>query len=525
MDLWEDIYKRIDVLQRPSLVLAIGTLLAIICVRAICSRRRSTFPALGKVTDNDYRGAMLEGIEKYPNSPFTINGDPPIVILPKSSIEQIKTIKEQELSFNKPLDEEFQSSFTNIDKGRDLMILVVKNDLTRHVASTLKFLQEEIVYALDKELGPCEDWTPFTLYPTVAKIVSLLSARIFVGRPLSRNEEWVAVSINYTFQLILVRNALKKWPLWSRKFVGPFLKEVRQLAKLRERGTELIQPLIDMQLSKAGNEKLFSQDGEELGNVISWLLARSQKNEVKDARIIAIQQLNITFAAIHTTTFTVTQAILDLAAYPEYAQILLDEIDVVSNEDGYDTTENGTAILPKSSIPRLAKLDSFIKESQRINPLGILSHSREVLSEITLNTGHKIPAGTRVAIPSYAIHNGSSALHSPGVTRPLSEFDGLRFYKLRQFAGNESRHQFVSTSDDSLAFGHGIHACPGRFFASNEIKVVLIELLQNWDLRFPDDLKREGGIWRRPKSMFYKFECLPSRDAKVEFRRKEKAAS
>jgi cytochrome P450 len=73
-------------------------------------------------------------------------------------------------------------------------------------------------------------------------------------------------------------------------------------------------------------------------------------------------------AAIHTTTMANTAAIYDLAAHPEYIQPLRDEIEQVVNEDGYDVGEEGFKKLKKSSMPKLWKLDSFLKESQRFTP-------------------------------------------------------------------------------------------------------------------------------------------------------------
>jgi cytochrome P450 len=60
---------------------------------------------------------------------------------------------------------------------------------------------------------------------------------------------------------------------------------------------------------------------------------------------------------------TLTNVLYDLAAHPEYADILRDEIQSISSE------EPGRK-LRKKTIPKLRKLDSFIKESQRVNPLG-----------------------------------------------------------------------------------------------------------------------------------------------------------
>jgi len=76
-------------------------------------------------------------------------------------------------------------------------------------------------------------------------------------------------------------------------------------------------------------------------------------------------------AAIHTTSGATTSIIFDLAAHPEYIQPLRDEIKQVIDEDGYEIEGDGFKKLKKSSIPKLWKLDSFMKESQRLTPPGL----------------------------------------------------------------------------------------------------------------------------------------------------------
>lgn len=46
--------------------------------------------------------------------------------------------------------------------------------------------------------------------------------------------------------------------------------------------------------------------------------------------------------------------------------------------------------------------------------------------------------------------------------------------------------QFVSVGTSSLTFGYGRHACPGRFFAANEIKMVIATALQHYDMKLVD---------------------------------------
>jgi cytochrome P450 len=73
-------------------------------------------------------------------------------------------------------------------------------------------------------------------------------------------------------------------------------------------------------------------------------------------------------AAIHTTSMATTAAIFDLCAHPEYIQPLRDEIQQVIDEDGQDVDDNGFLKLKKSSMPKLWRMDSFLKESQRLTP-------------------------------------------------------------------------------------------------------------------------------------------------------------
>lgn len=65
----------------------------------------------------------------------------------------------------------------------------------------------------------------------------------------------------------------------------------------------------------------------------------------------------------------VSQALHDLLGRPEYIEPLREEIAEVIKEDGVEKDENGQVFLSKSSMGKLKKLDSFIKESQRTSPL------------------------------------------------------------------------------------------------------------------------------------------------------------
>ena len=79
---------------------------------------------------------------------------------------------------------------------------------------------------------------------------------------------------------------------------------------------------------------------------------------------------------------------------------------------------------------------------------------RLAMKDVVLTDGTRIPRGTLVAAPAYAMHH-DSALFADAAT-----FDAFRFARMRSAASADegARHQFTSTSPEYLAFGHGPHA-------------------------------------------------------------------
>lgn len=102
---------------------------------------------------------------------------------------------------------------------------------------------------------------------------------------------------------------------------------------------------------------------------------------------------------------------------------------------------------------------------------------RIAVDHVKLSDGTVIPKNSQVCVTSRRMWDGE--LHE----NP-EKFDPYRFYNMRQEAGTKA--QLVVTTPDHLAFGHGKHACPGRFFAANEIKIVLIYLLLRYDWKIAE---------------------------------------
>lgn len=106
-----------------------------------------------------------------------------------------------------------------------------------------------------------------------------------------------------------------------------------------------------------------------------------------------------------------TQALFDLAAHLEYVEPLREEVEQVIQAEGWT----------KLSMAKMRKVDSFIKESQRMTvgaseltfhttclasdtDRPIVQLNRKLLKDFTFSNGITLPAGTHVAVATNATH-------------------------------------------------------------------------------------------------------------------------
>lgn len=126
-------------------------------------------------------------------------------------------------------------------------------------------------------------------------------------------------------------------------------------------------------------------------------------------------------------------------------QPLREEVEGFVKEYGWTTEAFG----------KMWKLDSFMREPHRLNGTSV-SLMRKVLQNITLSDGTYLPHGTLVVAASFSTHTDEKYYENPGV------FEPFRFYIMRT-QSDALRKQYVNTSKDFIALGHGKHACPDVF--------------------------------------------------------------
>lgn len=438
-----------------------------------------------------------------------------VIISDPKHIDEMKLAKDEELSSDDAFEEFIQKRYTLSSSFRTEQIIhAVRNTLTRNIAAKFGEIRDEIVVAF----GDClpadieHDWVPVVPLVAMREIIGRVSNRLFVGLPLCRNAEWLELTIDFAVHAFGNAEKIKKWPALCKSVVGwwysPYPKAYRTARRL---------------IGKEVEERLraFNEGEKDLPNdLITWIIEGMPEKD-RNVETVTMGIIVVNLGAIHTSSNTLAYVLLRLAAHPEYVEPMRQDVIRVVAEHGWS----------KNAMTQMRKVDSFVHESQRLDRLSSFSSRRVVRapSGFMFTDGTFLPRGTTLYIASNAVH-WDEKYYGEGVR----EFDGFRFSRMRdeldckEGAGSASKegaglaakegagpaskegfgmHQMTHTTATNLTFGNGRHACPGRFFAANEIKAMLAHVLLEYDVKPKDDSVGNGG-----GGMEWDFNFVPSRE-------------
>ena len=284
--------------------------------------------------------------------------------------------------------------------------------------------------------------------------------------------EHLAKSFSVFVSLVLLR----LFPPWTHKILSWLLPTTWRGHRYIRSAKKLLVPEI-----RRRKTTVAENGPTEDYNLLSWMIEIADEKEA-DPESLAHLEVVMSLASIHTSQMNAVHCLYDLVTKPTDMEDIREEIRQVAKEDG------GWQRWQKTSFTKLQKLDSFMRESQRFNPPSLLSMHRVMLQSHQLSDGTILPKGAHVSMAVNAIQN------DPEVTPEPDMFDGLRYYKMRQQEGEGHLHQFSTTQEKVLNFGHGANSCPGRFFASLEIKIILVRLIIDYDWKLPEGQGRPANL-------------------------------
>jgi hypothetical protein len=315
-------------------------------------------------------------IFQFKHSMFRVQtNDMERLIISTSFIPELSRLPEETLSVAAGISVRHLGKYTALDfvDHNTIQVDACRIHLTNDIDHLTRALSDELRYGMNIDL-PSEgkDWVSVNAFSVLLRLVARSSARVFVGKPLCRDEVWLETSIGFAGEVFLTATDIRPYANFVRPFVAPFLKSRKRLLKRLDVAAEKI-------VSVMRSYREGEMDRKEMPAAL-WMMdvAGKGSKEQTDPNDLALKQLFLSLAALHTTTTHLLQAVYDLCANPEYVEELKKEIKEVLGDDVWGSWNNARSL-------KLQKMDSFLKESQRVNHPGMCKFSFEDYLTISSN--------------------------------------------------------------------------------------------------------------------------------------------
>nr|ATF27934.1 steroid 11 beta hydroxylase [Absidia caerulea] len=361
---------------------------------------------------------------------------------------------------------------------RDLPVHKFAGSIKKNLSPKLPFYTSRVIEHLKIGLKefcgvvPDEGKEFDHVYPLVQHMVAKASASVFVGPELAKNEQLIDSFKNMVLEVgseLAPKPYLEFFPNLMRLRMWFIGKTSQKVKRHRDQLRAALAPQVEYRLkamkendSNWDRPNDFLQDILESGDIPAHV-------DVTDHCCDWMTQ--IIFAALHTTSENGTLSFYRLLDNPKVLEDLLEEQNQVLEDAGYDSSV-GPEVFTREILNKFVKMDSVIRETSRLrNDYIGLPHKNISSKTITLSGGAMIRPGERAYVNAYSNHRDGTIQK---VTDNLKSFEPYRFV-------NQDRNS-TKIGEDFIFFGMGKHACPGRWFAIQEIKTIIAMMIRSYQL-------------------------------------------
>ncbi|KZT24788.1 cytochrome P450 [Neolentinus lepideus HHB14362 ss-1] len=417
-----------------------------------------------------------------------------VVVVGRKLSEELRSAPEDVFSLDQAMVDMLHLDFVFGKKVylNPIQTHLMKTKMTKAIAAFTPELYNETVqgFEIHMPLDDSKEWKAVPCLPTCSQLSTIINNRIVVGNPLCRDPEYIKLNLSFIVDMFKCRMLFSLFPRFLEPLVGQFATNIPSQIQL---GMRLLKPVLDER-----TQILEDADGDWSAlpdDMLSWLMESVPKDETLDTMTRRLLGVNV--AAIHTIAHTFSHGIFYLASNKELIAPIRKEVEDAIAEDGWTKTAMG----------KLYLLDSFLKEVLRFNGAQAWSLNRIALKDWTFSDGTFIPKGTSIAACATPVHMDETVYPDP------QKFDAYRFYRMMEHHDSEvGQHLLVKTSLEYLPFGHG--TCPGRFFAANQMKLMIGYLLLNYDI----ELETPGVM---PKRVWFEAAVRPNPNANILYRKRQ----
>ncbi|KAJ7060186.1 cytochrome P450 [Mycena amicta] len=358
----------------------------------------------------------------------------------------------------------------------DMVELIIKRELTKTVGTLNEDIIDEILSSMDSLYGTDGEWRECYIFDSLTRTVGRVVNRVFVGKELCQNMEYVMAGTRFAKAVNLSSYVLHLFP----EFCKPAVAALATLPNKYQAYTCMkhLQPLIAQRITDMrAKDADPTYPWEEPNEYVSWLVRESFKRTSElDTSVynLSYRIVMLNFAAIITTTISCVNTVLDVWS-AHNAEEIVEEI----REEILRVLSETNGVWTKAAVAKMYRLDSAIRESSRINGVGGTSLARQVRvpEGIKLPNGLVAPQHTTIGVSMDGIHMDPDNYPDP------MKFDPFRFSRERENGGKPKENVDLSTTSSKyVLFSHGVHACPARFFATNDLKLILGHLILNYEI-------------------------------------------
>ncbi|KAI9797225.1 MAG: hypothetical protein M1835_001581 [Candelina submexicana] len=474
----------------------------------------------------DVNATLEEGYRKYSKQAksFILPLWPmePSVIVPQTSIKWLIRQRDEVVSFKAAILDRTQSHWTFMSDhimAHDTHREVIVRYLNQKLASLIPATSHELAACFEEFWGvDTQKWNDILVFDDMMKMVARASNRVF-NKEVCRNETFFYHDVSVAQYIAIYAFLIRAAPPLIRSAFAQLLRI--PLTYHHYRCSQYLQPIVKQRLADIGRKQqdetfVYEEPNEFLSWIVSDAYARNDPLDL-DPTMITYRMLVMNFAAIYPSSITITNVLLNLfSSAPEKG--FVEGI----REEATRILADGNGMFTKAGLDKMVRTDSAIRESMRLSSLTSKGLDRTIVAKegLTMEDGVFLPQGTKVGTALYSIHRDESFYTNANkydafrFSRPLEEAkQDLSVIEAAPALGDMPQNApLTQTSDTFLEFGHGRHACPGRFFASVQLKLLIASLVLNYDVK---------PLATRPENTWIADYGFPPRKATLQVRRRK----
>ena len=306
---------------------------------------------------------IFGGYERYKETPYKVlKPDGDLLVLPNRYCEELRALPNTKINSLEATFTNHVGKYTRILAGSQIQTEAIQKCLTPSLARLAPRFIEELQYGFEKDFPSCRDeWVAIKPYEMLLRLVSRAGSRVFVGQPLCRDEAWLEASVTFTGNIFETVTLLRAFPGFMQPIVSRFLPSFWRLrSQLDHVKNDMLIPVIHERWAAESRKE---SNYERADDFLQWMMDLAKNKDDADPGNLAHRCLGIlSMAVVHSSAGSATQNLYDLITMPEYLEPLRAELQEV--------LPNGWDILDQSALTQMKRLDSFMKESQRVNPPG-----------------------------------------------------------------------------------------------------------------------------------------------------------